>query len=104
MDEVPNKIYLEVDLARELLNLVIGESIDGYQLVALEDHGKVGRWTIGGALIIRDLFTGALYRSFYQEGATEIQDEQPWDWDDKVEFHRVDPVSVQTIKYVPVTD
>jgi hypothetical protein len=101
--DAPRKLYLDVDLARDLLWRPVGTVHESFEVVDREDHDRLGRWSVGGALIIRHVATGALYYGAYSEGATEMQSEEPWDWDDKAEFHMVKPVPVQTIKYEAVT-
>jgi hypothetical protein len=98
----PNEIVLDVDFARDFLYMKIGDKNEGYELVAHEDHGKIGRWSIGGAVVIRDIQSTALYRALYSEGATEEQAERPWDEDDEVTFKMVRPVPVVKVRYEEV--
>ena len=56
------------------------------------------RWSIHYELIfkLKDKF----YMTWYTEGATEQQDERPWECDNTVDCEEVEPVEVTVIKYV----
>lgn len=61
------------------------------------------RWSIDHELIFS--FEGKYYASCYSVGATEYQDESPWEFEpDEVECTEVQPVSVVTTEYQPVGD
>jgi hypothetical protein len=61
------------------------------------------RWSIDHELIFK--FDGKFYVSCYSVGATEYQDESPWEYEpDEVECTEVQPVSVVTTEYQPVGD
>jgi len=44
------------------------------------------------------------YQAFYQVGATESQDERPWEYDDLVEITEVEQKEVMVKKWVTVKD
>jgi hypothetical protein len=47
-------------------------------------------------------YEGRHYKTTYSEGATERQDESPWEYDDDVECVEVEKKLVQVEKWVPV--
>lgn len=55
------------------------------------------RWSIDHCLIVQQVSTGKYYRAFYSRGATESQDERPWEYEDEVEFEEVRPVEKTVI-------
>lgn len=55
---------------------------------ALEDEiVDNSRWSIQHAIIFEH--EGKFYRTYYSVGATEIQDESPWEYEDEVECFEV---------------
>ncbi len=60
-----------------------------------------GRWSISHELVFcwRD---GKFYRTSYSVGATEMQDESPWDYTDPVECTEVREVQKTVTDYEPV--
>ena len=59
------------------------------------------RWSIRSELIFK--FEGKFYQVCYSVGATEQQDESPWEYDgEDIECSEVKPVEVVTINYVSV--
>ena len=61
---------------------------------ALEDKMvDVARWSIIHVIIFE--YEGKTYQTSYSKGATECQDESPWEFDDEVEcteVHKVERV------------
>lgn len=55
------------------------------------------RWSISHELIFK--YEDVFYRTFYSVGATEMQDESPWEYDDDVECTEVVPVEKTIIVY-----
>ena len=70
---------------------------DGCKIISKKIVDR-GRWSIHYELIfkLKDKF----YMTWYTEGATEQQDERPWEYDDTVDCEEVEPVEVTVIKYV----
>lgn len=70
---------------------------------AEEDHviGN-GRWTIKHEIIFIDPADGKHYRAYYNVGATECQEEGPWEYDDKVSCEEVEKKEVTVVKWVAV--
>lgn len=61
------------------------------------------RWSIINELIFKDKESGKLYRTNYSVGATECQDESPFEYDpDYIECVEVKEKEVTVIDYVEV--
>ena|ERR1035441_4778043 len=69
---------------------------------AVELNEQVGtkRWTSVHRLVIRD-GDGKLWAACYEEGLTENQDSEPFEYQDEVEFSEVEKVPVTTYEYRP---
>lgn len=81
----------------EVLDLNVGETHDGYTLVETKMIGT-RRWSIDHAMVFG--FEDKFYRANYSAGATEQQDEGPWEYDgDEIECVQVEPHSVTTTVY-----
>lgn len=84
-----------------LLGIIGWESNTGGEIILNEmiDHS---RWSVHHRLIFK--FEDKYWETSYSVGATESQDESPWEYDDDViKCKQVEPKAVQTIQYVPVT-
>lgn len=89
---------------REKLNLSGEEGIDiiyGYS----EDYKVIqdnivshGRWSVRHEIVIQRLSDGKYFKDSYSEGATEMQDESPYEYNDP-EFEEVFPIEQVTIIY-----
>lgn len=63
-----------------------------------EEVCDTDRWTIQYEVIFKNVSTGKHYRTFWQRGATEMQDERPFEYDKgEVDCDEVELVEV-TIK------
>lgn len=61
------------------------------------------RWSVINELIFKDKESGKLYRTNYSVGATECQDESPFEYDtDYIECVEVKEKEVTVIDYVEV--
>lgn len=61
------------------------------------------RWSVAHDVVFQDRITGRYFRSYYSEGATESQDESPWQWDpEEIECDEVRPVEKVVIVYEPI--
>jgi len=71
---------------------------DGEDIVSNEitDHG---RWSVTHEIVFKK--DGKLYRTYYSVGATESQDEAPWEYDDEVECTEVVAQEKTITVYVP---
>lgn len=60
------------------------------------------RWSIHHKIVFED--KGKFYQTYYSEGATEMQDESPWEYDDDVECTEVELRDVKVKKWMPVKE
>lgn len=60
------------------------------------------RWSIVHEIVFED--KGKFYMTTYSEGATECQDEKPWEYDDEIECTEVELKEVKVKKWIPVED
>lgn len=88
--KVFSKDYLmdELDLSYE--NTIVNRIVD------------TTRWSIIHEIVFED--NGKFYMTTYSEGATEYQDERPWEYDDEIECTEVELKEVKVKKWVPVED
>lgn len=87
---------------KELLLEILDEDHDDYEILEniLED---TSRWSIQYGLVFKELSSGKIYSVGYQVGATESQDESPWEHDGPlIDCYEVEPVEVKTIHFKPV--
>lgn len=63
------------------------------------------RWSVIHSVVFKDLETGKFYSTGYSVGATEYQDESPFEYEpDVVKCEEVEPVEVTVIQYHRVKD
>lgn len=60
------------------------------------------RWSIVHEIVFED--NGKFYMTTYSEGATEYQDERPWEYEDEVKCTEVELKEVKVKKWIPVED
>lgn len=60
------------------------------------------RWSIVHEIVFED--DGKFYMTTYSEGATEQQDEKPWEYEEEVECTEVELKEVKVKKWIPVED
>lgn len=73
-----------------------------YSGVIVDKIVDTTRWSIVHELVFED--NGKFYMTTYSVGATECQDESPWEYDDEVECTEVELKEVKVKKWVPVED
>jgi len=74
------------------------------EVVENRHTGEEKRWTSIHELVIKTK-DGALWRSLYEQGLTEYQDVEPFEYEgDLIEFTQVKPVPVEHIEYQAVAD
>lgn len=88
--KVFSKDYLKNKLKLPYSNAIIDKIID------------TTRWSIVHEIVFED--KGKFYQTTYSEGATEMQDERPWEYDDEVECTEVELREVKVKKWMPVED
>lgn len=59
------------------------------------------RWSIQHKIIFE--YQGKFYRAYYSIGATEMQDERPWEYEDEVDCVEVELKKVEVLKWVDKT-
>lgn len=82
------------------------EDWEGFDLkfeLIQEELVDTSRWSHIYERIYKDLNTGKFYATTYSSGATECQDERPYEYDgEMVELVEVVPTEVVKIEYLPV--
>jgi len=76
---------------KEFMQKVAYDEAEGVEIIEnnIVDHA---RWSVIHAIVFS--FEGKFYSSSYRVGATESQDESPYEWDnDEIECCEVKPVS-----------
>jgi hypothetical protein len=56
------------------------------------------RWSIHHEIVFED--NGKFYSAHYSEGATECQDESPWDYQDEIECYEVELKEITKLEWV----
>ena len=87
------------------------------QNLACEDHDPIivelikdeicdhTRWSVGHDVIFKVLATNKFYSTYYSRGATEYQDESPYECEPaEIECAEVIPKKVEVIQYVTVKE
>lgn len=70
---------------------------------AIEDKIiSLDRWTVAHEIIFE--YKGKFYRTWYSEGATEYQDEGPWEFDEIVDCEEVEQREVLVKQWFKVDD
>jgi hypothetical protein len=87
---------------KEDLQNLVWDDCDEAEWEIIEDTIiENSRWSILHRLIYK--YDGKFYQTSYSVGATENQDEQPFEYDDDIiECREVEPVQVTVTKYVIV--
>jgi hypothetical protein len=83
-----SKDYLKNELDLPYENTIVDNIVD------------TTRWSVVHEIVFAD--KGKFYRTTYSEGATEIQDERPWEYEDEIECEEVELREVKVKKWVPV--
>lgn len=59
------------------------------------------RWSIIHEGVFKHIPTGKFYQTSWSTGATEMQDESPFEYESEVELEEVEQQEVTVIKWVP---
>ena len=70
-------------------------------IIKLNEIVETSRWSIHYLLVFE--FEGKYFRTRYSVGATESQDESPWEYDDEVYCVEVVEQEVTVTRWVPVS-
>lgn len=85
---------------RDFMLDVLSNDIENAKVIKDEIYEN-SRWSIRSELIFK--FENKFYHTCYSRGATEQQDESPWEYDgEDIECLEVKPVETTTIEYVSV--
>lgn len=60
------------------------------------------RWSLIHEIVFED--NGKFYQTTYSEGATEMQMEKPWEYENKIECIEVELREVKVKKWMPIED
>jgi len=90
----PNSLFLTAQEARDILY----SENEAFE-VEVDEIIRTERWSVHHRLVVYNLQTSKYYMCTYSKGATENQDEQPWEYDKEVEFVQVEPYATTIIKY-----
>lgn len=71
--------YVTRTFPKEVMQRVLWEGVDGFKVVENEMF-DTSRWSIHYKLVFEH--EGKFYETSYSRGATESQDEQPFEYDD----------------------
>ena len=85
-----SKDYLVDELELPWRNTIVDKIID------------TTRWSIVHEIVFED--DGKFYMTTYSEGATEMQDERPWEYEDEIKCTEVELKEVKVKKWIPVED
>lgn len=64
----------------------------------LDEIEDTSRWSVHHRIVFE--YDGKFYETYYSEGATEMQDERPWEYDEEVECDEVELKEVKVVKWV----
>lgn len=76
------------------------EGCDGVELIEDNIDGH-SRWSVHHEIVFKWV-DGKYYRACYSVGATEMQDECPWEYDDEINCTEVKPTQVTKTVFVEV--
>ena len=90
--------------SKETLVDLVYDEYDETRFEILENEIQdSSRWSIHYNLIFKVLETGKIYETYYSVGATECQEESPFEYEgDEIEVTEVEPYEVTVIKYKAV--
>ena len=64
----------------------------------LDEITDTSRWSVHHRIVFKH--DDKFYETYYSEGATEMQDESPWEYEEEVECHEVELKEVKVVKWV----
>lgn len=82
----------------------LGLPHDNSELVVSDEIVDHGRWSILHSMIFKDPADNKYYEIGYRTGATELQDERPWEYEDTVTATEVEKRTLLQEVYVDVDD
>ena len=86
---------------QDLQNLVWDDHDNTVFEVIEDEQVDTTRWSTMHEMVFKFKYNGLFYATNYSQGATECQDERPYeDEDDEIECYQVVPTEVKVIRYV----
>jgi len=92
---VKERLQIEREIAEGLAYGDYDNTI--YEVISNKILSK-GRWNYRSELIVKTISDGRFWKSFYSKGATESQDEAPYEYGDVI-FEEVFPKKVEVLIY-----
>lgn len=77
-----------------------GDEVDPDLKLISDTYCDHRRWSVGSEIIFE--YHGKFYKSRYYVGATESQEEHPWEYEDEVECPEVRPIEKLVTVYEEV--
>lgn len=95
---------LTKSFTKEFLQSLANEDFDATKYKIIQNEiCDTSRWSIHYDMIFQELDTDTYYSTSYSVGATESQDESPYEYDgDIIEVGVVVPVEYTAIRYISV--
>jgi len=93
-ERIREKLLLTAEQARDILY----EDNKDFEIIKDEMYAN-SRWSINYYLVVQRISDKKFFASSYSRGATEQQDEGPWEYEDEVVFEEVFPVEKVVIEY-----
>ena len=95
---------MEREFTKEIMQEIASEDTDDFTII--KQHViDTTRWATVHEMIFGELSTGKFYRSYFNRGATEMQDERPYEYDSAIiKCWEVVEVEVMTKQWVSKED
>lgn len=90
----------KLELTREEAKGILWGETEGYKIIK-DEIVNTTRWSVVHSLVIQRESDGKYFQDNYCRGATECQDESPWEYNPP-NFDEVEPVETKIITYVRV--
>lgn len=94
---VENNVREKLKLTRAEANGILWSDSEDFKIISNEIFEHT-RWSVHHELIVQRISDGKFFRSYYSKGATEYQDEEPWEYAEP-EFIEVFPTQVTVTVY-----
>lgn len=88
------------DECEDLIDGKAGQHSGPFEIISNEITNH-SRWSVGHTVIVK-YKDGKFYRTYYSVGATEYQDEAPWQYENEVTFTEMRAVEKTVTIYEPV--
>ncbi|MBU8921732.1 MAG: hypothetical protein KOO63_07930 [Bacteroidales bacterium] len=74
---------------------------DDFEII-LDELEELDRWSATSRLIVRQMSTDKFFETYYSQGATEQQDQAPFEYAGTVTWNEVAPVEEMCLVYRPI--